>query len=113
MASPRTNQHKASSYIGGGVVPGVGTPVNTAAPAITGTPRVGQTLTATNGTWLGSPTFKRQWKANGVAINGATGATYAPVAADTGKTITVTVTATNGRGWVTNTSAATAAVVAA
>lgn len=113
MASPRTNRHRVASYIGGGVVPGIGTPVNSVAPAITGTARVGQTLTAANGTWSGSPTFTRQWKANGAQISGATGATYVPAVGDIGKPITVTVTATNAKGWVTKTGAATAAVVAA
>lgn len=112
MASPKVNKSRVSSYIGGGTVVGVGTPVNSAAPAITGTAKVGQTLTAANGTWSGSPTFTRQWKANGAVINGATGTTYVPVAGDISKTITVTVTATNTKGWVTKTSAATAAVVA-
>lgn len=112
MANTRVNKHRASSYIGGGVVAGVGTPVNSAAPTITGTAQVGQTLTAANGTWSGTPTYTRQWKANGAPILGATAATYVPVAGDVGKTITVTVTATNGRGWVAKTSAPTSAVIA-
>lgn len=88
-------------------------PVNSVLPAITGTAQVGQTLTSSNGTWSGSPTFTRQWKANGTNISGATNSTYVPVVGDIGKTITVTVTATNAGGSATATSAATAAVVSA
>jgi hypothetical protein len=88
---------------------------NTVLPAITGTAQVGQVLTTTNGTWNGTPapTYTRQWKANGVAIVGATGTTYTPVVGDIGKTITCTITATNTAGATTATSAATAAVIAA
>jgi len=90
-------------------------PVSTAAPAITGTAQVGQTLTSTTGTWTGkpAPVLTRQWNAGGVAIAGATGATYVPVAGDVGKTITVTVTGRNWRGSASRTSSATAAVIAA
>lgn len=90
-------------------------PVNTVAPAITGTAQVGQTLTTTNGTWTGAPTptYARQWKAAGVAINGATALTYVPAVGDVSKVITCTVTATNVTGPVSVTSAATAAVIAA
>lgn len=79
-------------------------PVNSVAPAITGTATVGETLTVTNGTWSGSPTYTRQWKRDGANISGATGLTYVLVAADSGKTITCVVTATNAGGAVTATS---------
>lgn len=87
-------------------------PANTVLPSISGTARVGQTLTASNGTWNGkpAPTFGRVWRRNGTAISGATGTTYVLVTADIGATITVTVTATNTEGAVPATSAATAAV---
>lgn len=90
-------------------------PANTAVPSITGTARVGFTLTAANGTWTGKPvpTLSRQWKAAGVAIAGATGANYVPVVGDIGKVITVTVTGKSSTGQASATSAATAAVLAA
>lgn len=113
MLSTKLRKRRVASYIGAGIVNGIGSPANTVAPAITGTAQVGQTLTSTTGTWSGSPTFARQWKAAGVAISGATAATYVPLIGDIGKVITVTVTATNDKGRVPATSAATAAVIAA
>ncbi|WP_432244929.1 hypothetical protein ACRB8A_14430 [Arthrobacter sp. G.S.26] len=82
-------------------------------PTITGTARVGSTLTAVPGTWGPAPvTLAYQWKANGVSITGATAATYKPVATDTGKTLTVTVTGTKtGYNTTAKTSAATPAVL--
>jgi|GEM_PF-1873089 len=72
------------------------------APSLSGTPEVGQTLTATNGTWSDDSgetlTFTYQWLRNGVPIDGATAATYQTVAADAGATLTVQVTATNSGG---------------
>lgn len=91
-------------------------PFRITAPAISGTAQVGQTLTCSAGTWSGpaSPTLARQWKANGVAIAGATAATYTVQAGDVGKTITCDVTASNVYGTGdTYTTAATAAVIAA
>jgi len=68
--------------------------VNRTIPTITGTPKVGGTLTATSGTWSNSPSsFLYQWLANDVAIAGATTATYVPKMADLGKVLTVEVTA--------------------
>ncbi|WP_181038463.1 S-layer family protein [Arthrobacter sp. ZGTC131] len=88
-------------------------PVLTApVPAITGTAKVGSTLTAAPGTWGPvSVALGYQWKANGIAIAGATASTYKPAAADVAKTLTVTVTGTRA-GYTTaaKTSAATAKV---
>lgn len=83
-------------------------PVNTALPAITGTPRVGQVLSGSTGTWTGTPTptYTRQWLRNGTAISGATGANYTLVSADAGATISLRITATNSAGNATATSAA-------
>lgn len=92
----------------------VAAPTNTTLPAITGTAQVGQVLTVSNGAWTGSPTaYTRQWLRGGVAISGATGATYTLVTADLGAVISCTVTATNAGGSASATSAATAAVSAA
>lgn len=89
-------------------------PVNTVLPTITGTAQVGQTLTVANGTWVGDATitFTRQWRANGVAIPGATAATYQPVTADIGKYISCAVTGTNTAGQGTGFTASTTAVIA-
>jgi len=96
-------------------------PSNTAAPTIVGTAQVDQTLTATNGTWNSqtTPTFGYQWTRcdaqgnNCAAISGSTQQTYKVVTADIGKTLRVTVTATNPDGSASATSAQTAAVTAA
>lgn len=93
-------------------------PVNTAAPTISGTPQVGQTLTANNGTWNSSttPTYQYQWQrcddkgANCAAISGSTASTYGVQPADLSKTLRVAVTASNPSGSSTATSAQTAVV---
>jgi hypothetical protein len=96
---------------------GPGTPVNTALPRITGTPRRGQPLAVNAGAW--SPagrTYTYQWQrdagAGFVDIAGATLSSYTPVASDVGAPLQVTVIATNGFGSATATTAATTAVVA-
>jgi hypothetical protein len=82
-------------------------PTNISPPVISGTPQVGQTLTASDGTWTGSPTsFADQWLLGGSPISGATGATFVPVTADIGGLISVQVTATNANGSSSATSAA-------
>lgn len=86
-------------------------PVNTAAPAITGTPQVGKTLSASQGSWSNAPSsFAYQWNRSGAPIFGATGSTYAPSSFDVGYTLTVTVTASNSAGSASSTSASTAVV---
>jgi hypothetical protein len=62
---------------------------NTVAPAITGTVKVYQTLTTSDGTWLASPTLTYQWQrsSDGVLWNNiasATNATYVIAASDAG-----------------------------
>ncbi|WP_405508710.1 hypothetical protein OG323_22030 [Streptomyces cyaneofuscatus] len=69
-------------------------PKATAKPVISGKVKVGAKLTAGAGKWSPKPTsYSYQWKANGTAIAGATGATYTVPAKLLGKTVTVTVTA--------------------
>jgi hypothetical protein len=99
-----------------GIVPGP--PVSMAPPAITGTATVGQTLTATTGTWTGAPTaFAFAWRrcdssGDGCTdIAGTAGQTYVVSAADVGFTVRVTVTATNASGSATAVSAPTTVVV--
>jgi hypothetical protein len=84
-----------TSYSGATDIDGGNTPVNTVAPAITGTAQEGQTLTCSTGTWSGSPSYTYQWKRNGSNIGSATNSTYTLVTADVGQSIKCTVTATN------------------
>jgi hypothetical protein len=87
-------------------------PEMTVAPAITGTATVGQVLTLGNGTFTGDATitYTYQWFRGGVAIAGATAATYTLVTADSGHKMTGRVFAQNLVGSAYGFSAATAAV---
>ena len=82
-------------------------------PTVTGTARVGDELTVDTGEWAPSGiTFGYQWRADGAEVAGAVQKTYTPVAADLGKTVTVTVTgATTGSIPVSVTSDPTPAVI--
>lgn len=90
-------------------------PTNTVAPAISGTAQVGETLTATDGTWTGrpTPTLSRQWFADGVALEGEAAATLDLTEDHEGKAITVAVTGSSIAGSVAKVSDATDEVLAA
>jgi hypothetical protein len=92
-------------------------PANLVAPSITGIAREGEVLTASAGTWAGSPTqYAYQWQrsADGgltwAEIPAALAASYVPVAADVGVILRVSVTASNAGGSASATSAPTTAV---
>ena len=96
-------------------------PVNTVAPTISA-PRyyVGQTVTATNGTWTGTApiTYTYTWSrcnssgGNCATISGATAQTYALVSADSGSTVKVNVKGTNSAGNASASSAISSLVSA-
>jgi hypothetical protein len=90
-------------------------PKNTERPTISGTARVGQTLTANNGSWSGNPTsFAYQWQrcdadgSNCGDLVGATSRTYTVRTADPGFRLRVQVTARNDKGTGTATSGVSA-----
>ena len=92
-------------------------PANQSPPTISGTAQVGQTLSASTGTWSGSPTsFAYQWRrcdsgGTGCAdLPGAGASTYVPVGGDVGSTLRVRVTATNDAGSSSAESAPSAVV---
>ncbi|MFE0627378.1 hypothetical protein ACFW3D_10435, partial [Streptomyces sp. NPDC058864] len=87
-------------------------PKATKAPAISGTAKVGRTLTASHGTWTPAPaSYRYQWYASGKAISGATKSKLVLKSAQRGKKITVKVTAVRGgHSSGVATSRATAAV---
>jgi hypothetical protein len=82
-------------------------PVNVDPPTIIGTARVGEALTAQNGTWDNSPTdFRYRWLrcnrgGNSCALLAADGKTYGVGQADVGSTLRVRVTAMNADGSTT------------
>ncbi|MFI6420111.1 hypothetical protein ACIBG6_22265 [Streptomyces sp. NPDC050842] len=90
----RKTGHPTLTAVSGSVLAKGVAPKPTKVPYFTGTTRVGSKVTAVVGTWSPAPTsYAYQWRANGVAISGATGSAYTPVAAVVGKKLTVTVTA--------------------
>jgi hypothetical protein len=111
----------ASSAATGVVTAAAVAPSNTSPPSISGTAQEAQTLSADAGSWSGTApiSYAYQWRrcdsggASCADIGGATGSTYALVAADVGSTIRVVVTGSNSAGSSSASSAATAVVTAA
>jgi hypothetical protein len=88
-------------------------PTLTPTPTISGEPKVDVELTAEAGTWDDGTTLTYQWKADGEAVEGATGPTYTPGPGKLGTVITVAVTGSKpDYETVTKTSDPTAPVVA-
>ena len=91
----------------------------TGAPTISGTPQVGETLSASvsdisDADGLDDASFAYQWIRGSADIESATGSSYTLVSVDAGETITVRVTFTDDDGHAENlTSAATDAVAPA
>lgn len=89
-------------------------PVNSEAPAITGTATEGETLTLSTGTWSNTPdTYRRIWKRDGVVIAGETAETYELTEDDVGALISGSVVAVNLGVSAVADAAATAEVEAA
>ena len=94
-------------------------PASVTPPTLTGTPHLGQTLTAVPGTWTGTPPLALgfEWlrcDASGddcVEVDGETTTTYLLGPPDLGSTIRVRATATNDYGTASATSEATGVVV--
>lgn len=82
------------------------------APQVSGTPRIGSTLTATSGSWnTKGLALAHQWLRDGVPVPGATGTSYQVGTADVGARLAMRVTATKaGKQPGVATSAATAVV---
>jgi hypothetical protein len=85
-------------------------------PSIGGTAREGQTLTGSEGQWVGSPTFAFAWGRCDAPVDdcdlipGANGRTYTVTAGDVGNRLFLQVTATNPAGSTTEYSDVTAIV---
>lgn len=94
-------------------------PASLSVPALSGTARDTQTLTASTGAWRGTPplSFAWQWRrcdsagASCADIAGQAMASYRLSPTDMGKTVRVSVTASNVAGSAPATSAASAVVV--
>jgi beta-glucanase (GH16 family) len=77
-------------------------PVNTARPAISGAPAVGQALTCSTGLWSGNPapTLSYEWVSDGSPIVGASAPAYSVRSTDQGHALSCRVTAANTAGSV-------------
>lgn len=109
----------------GGFARAATAPANTGEPSISGTPRVGEILRTTHGTWSGTDpiTYTYQWRrCNGrglpdasdcTRISNANDATYVLRSADAGFRIRSRVTATNADGSASAASNPTAVITSA
>jgi IPT/TIG domain len=95
-------------------------PSNTGLPSVSGTPKDGQVLSASTGSWSGTTpiSYGYQWQlcnASGGAcsnISGPVGSALSIVSGYVGSTLRVVVTATNAAGSVSSTSTATGLIAA-
>jgi serine protease AprX len=95
-------------------------PTPTHPPTVVGSARVGETLSASEGEWVGAAQlgYSFQWErcsASGEAcrgIDGQTGTLFTPASGDVGATVRVTVTASGGDGSTTATSLPTPVIAA-
>ncbi|NDG31450.1 hypothetical protein EB118_15455, partial [bacterium] len=89
-------------------------PILVSKPVVTGIVQIGETLTTTDGSWIGSPTitYTYQWlRGNSAnAISGATSSTYKIVTQDANNQLYVRVTARNSVGSRSDTSLGTSVV---
>ncbi len=118
IASNAGGSTPASSAATGAILPALLAPTNTAPPAVSGSAVEGETLSASNGVWLGATSFAYQWQdcnSSGEScanVGGATSSIYKLAASDVGSTMRVVVTASNAGGSTPASSAATATVAA-
>lgn len=81
------------------------------APAISGQPKVGQSLSVRGGTWPSGVKLSYQWLRDGAPITGATSTSYRLVVADATRALSVLVTATRS-GYETGTATTSAVRIA-
>jgi hypothetical protein len=105
FGSATVDAEQASIYATYSPVEASSRPVNVTLPAISGTARVGSTLSASPGTWTESPTsYAYKWLrcdtlgTNCTGISGANEAAYTLTPADVGSTVRVRVIASNSVG---------------
>lgn len=99
------------------VVSAISGPTDNTRPTITGSPALGEALTAHDGSWTSASSFAHQWlrcapsaRFNCVSIAGATGTTYGVRSADVGRQLRVVVRASSATGshaWATSNPTAT------
>lgn len=100
----------------GTIAPGVGHPVNSVAPVVTGSSQAGVQLSTDNGTWTGGTidSFSYAWQRDGVTLSGATSSVYTQSGGDVGHKINSVVRAISAsKGDVSASSAQGATVIAA
>jgi hypothetical protein len=94
--------HKKLLILSSGTASDGNAPINTVAPAISGTLVVGNVLTCSTGTWTSDtgiiPPYTYQWYRGLTLIVGATNNTYTLVQADAGQNIKCVVTACDSDG---------------